>query len=327
MRQLATLPAPRAESLADYLLTLRVETRLERLPEGVVVWVCDEDRLPEARKELADFESNPEAARYVEARGAAAEIRKKHALEVAPQEDEDEEEAGEEPQPIPLGKRPVTLALAAACVFVFTQAGPGNPSARDYQPGKTYEALMINSPATRGEGILADVRAGEAWRLFTPALLHFGWMHLVGNLLALVYLASAVEGRAGPVWLLALVAVLACASNVAEYGLGRLEWSGRQIVLHPSIRFGGMSGVLFGLVGYLWVRGKVAPSAGMSLPPAVWLMSLIAFALCWAGVGEEGPYANVAHTTGLLLGMALGLAPSPRPAPSDGPPAEEEATP
>ncbi len=359
MRQLATLPAARAESLADHLLTLRVETKLEPLPEGqggrggsgpeasppedgkgrggeraeglppgqVVVWVCDEDRLPEARAELAAFQAQPDAPRYAESRVAAAALRKQRAEEDAGgEEDEDEEDEEAVSEPVPLGRRPVTLALAAACVFVFTQAAPGDPSAKDYKPGPTYTALMIDSKAPGREGLLADVRAGEVWRLFTPALLHFGWMHLVMNLLVLVFAASSIEGRAGPVWLLALVLLLAAVSNVAEYALGRTEWVDRRPVLHPSAAFGGLSGVLFGLIGYLWVRGRVDPAAGLSLPPIVWLGSLLAFGCFWAGVGDQGPVANVAHTAGLLSGMALGLLPSPRGEPEAGP-AEEEPAP
>ena len=71
MRHLATLPDGDARTLADYLLTLKIPTRL--LPEGTAweVWVCDEDQVPQARTELAEFLKSPTEARYA---GAALAV-------------------------------------------------------------------------------------------------------------------------------------------------------------------------------------------------------------------------------------------------------------
>src|SRR5258707_4500088 len=76
MRQIGTLPdGDAARRLADYLLTLKIETRLDQQPEGWIVWVCDEDRVPQAREEFAEFARNPTDARFARASRTAHELR------------------------------------------------------------------------------------------------------------------------------------------------------------------------------------------------------------------------------------------------------------
>src|SRR5438128_2527471 len=81
MRQIASLGEREARTLADYLLTLRIATQL--MPEGAAcgVWVCDEDQLPRARAELAEFVKDPANPRYAEAARAAQELRQRAARE------------------------------------------------------------------------------------------------------------------------------------------------------------------------------------------------------------------------------------------------------
>ncbi len=60
MREIGTLPdAFQARTLADYLLTLRIEARVEQGTDGYALWVCDEDRVARARQELDAFRQNP----------------------------------------------------------------------------------------------------------------------------------------------------------------------------------------------------------------------------------------------------------------------------
>src|SRR5271155_160406 len=76
MRQIGTLPdGDTARRLADYLLTLQIETRLDQQPEGWIVWVCDEDRVPQARQQLAEFLNNPADTRFAGAAKAAQQLR------------------------------------------------------------------------------------------------------------------------------------------------------------------------------------------------------------------------------------------------------------
>src|SRR4051812_12525664 len=85
MRQIGTLPSgDAARKLADYLLTLKIDTRLEEQPDGWVVWVCDEDRVPQARQEFTNFQDNPRDERFQGAGRVAQQLRRQ---EIAADED------------------------------------------------------------------------------------------------------------------------------------------------------------------------------------------------------------------------------------------------
>jgi GlpG protein len=74
--------------------------------------------------------------------------------------------------------------------------------------------------------------------------------------------------------------------------------------------FGGMSGVLYGLFGYIWLRGQCDPASGLALSPTtVWTL-MIWFFLCLFGI--IGSVANGTHVVGLVLGVLWGAAPMAR---------------
>jgi len=144
---------------------------------------------------------------------------------------------------------------------------------------------------------LSEIYSGQVWRLFTPAFIHFGIIHIAFNLLWLYQLGSAIEQRQSSKRMLLLVVIIAVLSNLAQF-----IWSG------PL--FGGMSGVVYGLLAYLWIQGKFNPAAGLWLDKNTTIMMLIWFALCWSGL--VGNIANMAHTIGLISGAILGLLYSPQ---------------
>jgi GlpG protein len=157
----------------------------------------------------------------------------------------------------------------------------GNPAA--------LSQLFIAESETQ---FLHEVRSGEVWRLFTPVFLHFGLIHLLFNLLCLKDFGSVVEKEHGPLRYLIFFLVVGVLSNVAQY------W-----VMGP--RFGGYSGVLFGLLGWLWVYPRVHTKAESFLPKSSVVMLLLWFFLCLFGVIPH--VANSAHAAGLVLGMATGV--------------------
>jgi GlpG protein len=68
--------------------------------------------------------------------------------------------------------------------------------------------------------------------------------------------------------------------------------------------FGGMSGVVYGLFGYVWIRGKLDPTSGLYLHPTTVAMMMIWLFVCMIGV--MGSIANAAHASGLLVGVIWG---------------------
>ena len=143
-----------------------------------------------------------------------------------------------------------------------------------------------------------SLAAGQWWRLFTPMLIHFGILHLAMNSLWYWELGRRIEARQGAGWLLALTLWFALLSNAAQYLFGG-----------PSL-FGGLSGVLYGLLGYCWIFQRLAPTPAYHLPPGVLVMMLVWLVLCASGLITAlgfGSIANAAHVGGLLAGCLAGL--------------------
>jgi GlpG protein len=331
MRQLATLPnADAAQTLADYLQTLQIDTRLERLPESCAVWVCDEDRMAQARKELADFTSNPADPRFAAARQAAATLRRRREKEAEVEDAARPARPQPETSPRP---GPWTYGLIAACVLVFIahtayliQANGGitSPAAFKILFGQSSELDVTTSPvqqalsiapffATKVEGRpghiwlgLQDIRNGQVWRLVTPIFLHFGLFHLLFNMVVFQQFGALIEARRGAWRYLALILVTAVVSNVAQYYL-TITWKDGGLLVQSDPAFGGMSGVLYGLFGYLWMKSRYAPALGLTLNPRIVVLLIAWLFVCMSGV--IGPVANTAHMAGLIVGVVIGAAP------------------
>ncbi|EPM83209.1 rhomboid family protein, partial [Pseudomonas syringae pv. actinidiae ICMP 18804] len=77
----------------------------------------------------------------------------------------------------------------------------------------------------------------------------------------------------------------------------------------PSL-FGGLSGVLYGLLGHCWIYQMLAPNPVYRLPRGVLIMMLVWLALCLSGLVSMlgfGEIANGAHVGGLIIGCITGL--------------------
>ena len=166
--------------------------------------------------------------------------------------------------------------------------------------GKNWDTLnwfLITDVVMEGNSIkwhtgLPEVMNGQVWRLITPVFVHFGFIHIIFNMLWLNDLGNMVESRKGS-WFLALfVAVTGISANVGQY-------------LWTSPLFGGMSGVVYGLLGYVWMKGKFDPLSRMSLDKNTVFMMLFWYVLCFTPVMPVA-IANVAHTIGLVIGVLWG---------------------
>lgn len=148
--------------------------------------------------------------------------------------------------------------------------------------------LIIGLP---GRPLFADILGGEVWRLVTPMFLHLSFLHILFNMMWLWDLGRLVETVKGSLYLLGFVLATGIASNVAQYAI-------------QGPGFGGMSGVVYALLGYVWMQGKFNPRFGFEIHKSTVIMMLGWYVLCWTGLA--GPIANWAHTAGLLLGVAWG---------------------
>lgn len=138
---------------------------------------------------------------------------------------------------------------------------------------------------------LPEVASGQVWRLITPIFLHFAWYHLAFDGIWMWQLGSVIERRMGPFDLAVLVLLIGVGSNIAQF-------------LSSGPLFGGLSGVVYGLLAYFWVQGRFNPRFGLVLYDNVVYLMLGWFVLCWIGVIPN--VANWAHAGGLTIGLALG---------------------
>ena len=145
----------------------------------------------------------------------------------------------------------------------------------------------------RRYGVFDDIKKGEVWRLFTPIFLHFGLMHIVFNMLGLWQLGQVLETGMRTARFSLLVLLIALVSNVTQ-------------ALASGPGFGGMSGVVYGLFGYMMIRSKYHPAGGPRLNQQYTVMMLIWLVLGFTG--SVGPIANGAHLAGLLTGGVMGFA-------------------
>lgn len=132
----------------------------------------------------------------------------------------------------------------------------------------------------------------EPWRFITPVILHFSLMHLVFNVFWWWYLGGRIETHLGTSWLFAILLFSGVTANVVQH-----------LVSGPN--FGGLSGVVYGLLGFCWLY-----SAGRRTP--LWLPpGLIIFMVGWLVLGYTDVLwvniANEAHLAGLLSGCLCGL--------------------
>jgi GlpG protein len=136
--------------------------------------------------------------------------------------------------------------------------------------------------------IVMLIDSGQWWRILGPALIHFSVLHIAFNLLWWWSLGKQIEKNFGLSSLVLLFVFSAAVSNVAQL------W-----VSGPN--FGGLSGVVYALVGCVWWLGWLKPCWGLSLPKPI-----VGFLLVWLVVGflDVLPVhmANTAHTAGLICG-------------------------
>ncbi len=150
--------------------------------------------------------------------------------------------------------------------------------------------------AALGAPVSWSVMMAQPWRLLTPCFLHFSLMHLAFNLLWWWQLAQAVELLQSSRRLLMLSLGCALLSNAAQ-----CWWAGPQ--------FGGLSGVIYGLVAYLALYPRWRPELGFRLPMPLFLALMLWLLLGMSGALDSvlGATANAAHVGGLLSGAVLAM--------------------
>lgn len=339
MRNIGTLPTENnAKTLSGVLYVRGIETDIENEDDGTFsIWVHDDDHIAEATATLARFRVNPDDAEFSTAVREADAKRSR-------QEKEDARRASNvitrerieyERNFSAFAWLPMLLAIISVAVTLWagelefmpsawTPQGQGTDNSEQAiaarklferrnmiamtewrEPTNIEDNLELSRDLLEGGGTftrkvrrhfyditLPEVRHGQVWRLFASIFLHFGILHIVFNLMWLRDLGGFIQHRFGAGYLAVLVLLTAIVSNYAQL------W-------RDGPGAGGLSGVNYGLFGYLWMRGKFDRTGLWKLNPQTVQLMMIWLVVCYTGA--LGPIANTAHTAGLIFGMAAGF--------------------
>ena len=255
-----------ARLFAQVLRDQGIASELREQQQEVALLLLDPERFQEARDLLEAFARNPLDARF-----QAAAWRSGASFSIRSNRAQ-----GGMLSNWWGGLGPVVKVVLAVCVVVFLSP--------ILLQGSVYEALLFAPDSA--------TLAQQPWRLFTPMLLHFGLLHIVFNLLWWQTLGGIIERFQSSAQLVMVTLVTAALSNYAQFAAS-------------GPNFGGLSGVVYGLLGYLWLYGRVNPAAGYGIPRPVVIFMLAWLVICWVGLTDI--VANEAHFAGLLSGCVLGL--------------------
>lgn len=319
MRQLTTLKdEAAAQRFAAWLVTQKIEAHAEQEKEGWAIWVREEDQLAAAKEQLAQYQADPEHARYKTAvqQAAAMEREEQQKRERAQKNTIEMSRNWGGPGAGPAKKRPLVLVmiLASILVAVLTSFGESNFELIGFlqtnAAGASAKVLPNGKRSYKVVPVWSSIQAWQVWRLVTPIFIHFGIMHLVFNLWMLYDFGGQVENQLQFWRFLALVLIVAVVSNVVQVLTDSFM---KQPEFPYAGNHGGMSGVVYGLLGFLYIRSTVLQDRAFHLPSQtafiafLWLVGCIFWNYLPRNlVGEDAPYiANGAHVGGLLIGMAL----------------------
>ena len=289
MRLIGHLPDEKsAAAFCSFLWSQGIENQVETEENRCALWVHSEEHRTEAGALLEEFQRDPAQTRFqLDTAGLLAAAEK--ALETA------RIESSLSAHPlmlvtVPYGVGAVTLVLVLVSMALAFVGWVG------YEDRMFQELLITSLPveATSEPVALAlpEIAQGEFWRLLTPVLVNVDVLPLMFNLLLLLHLGSMIESCAGAGRLGSLFIVIGVLSNLAQF-----------YVSGPA--FCGAAGILFGLLGYVWIRGRMDPASGLFLRPHTVAMMLVFYIVGMAG-SASGLFKLSLGTTAQVTGFALG---------------------
>lgn len=255
-----------AQAFIDYMASRHISIQMSPEGEGcVALWLIDAQHQVETEAELNRFLSEPNHKRYQAASWDVAETRKSQFHYHTPSF----------LSMIKAKAGPVTLSIMLLCVVIFALQ----------QLGFNKQIFqMLHFPALDGQ-------QWQLWRWLSHAVLHFSVMHIAFNILWWWQLGGDIEKKLGGLKLLQIFAISSALSGAGQYWV-------------EGANFGGLSGVVYALVGYLWVVSTETPQLGLTIP-----RQIVGFMLIWLVLGYMQPFmaiANTAHLAGLIAGVGIG---------------------
>ena len=167
------------------------------------------------------------------------------------------------------------------------------------------EPLTFTKISISNQGFISFMSAqqtffseNEWWRLITPMFLHFSFAHLAFNCLWIYVLGEKIERINGKFIFLLLIIFSGIFSNLLQY-----TWT-------SSSLFGGLSGVIYGMLGYCLIMEMESNYDRYGLPPGLYLFMVVWLILGFLGILDLfgfGSVANFAHLGGMLSGLMFAM--------------------
>jgi len=265
-----------AQLFANYLVTIGIDAQVvngnkkdlaDEQSKSAYIVLCPHSDLSQAKKEFELFIKQPYNSKYQQAawqQGETVSVDSNDLTLLTTFKKNFFAHAGV-----------VTLTIFAFCwvVFLASNLGWGRPI---FQQLHFYNQLSV------------DAFINEPWRILAPAFFHFSWLHIVFNSMWWWQLGGEIEKKLSKGTLINLLLLSAIISNVGQF-------------LVSGANFGGLSGVVYALVGFVWWTGYLAPEKGLSLSKPI-----VIFLLFWIVLGFADllpvNMANTAHLLGLISG-------------------------
>tara|TARA_B100002019_G_scaffold115492_2_gene99322 strand:+ start:386 stop:1276 length:891 start_codon:yes stop_codon:yes gene_type:complete len=269
----------------NYLKSVNIETTLEEdeTNHEWLVWVLDEEQLEQSLKEKEAFLEAPENPKFITNNKNSTFKKQEDTVQKSRYKNYNLKDKWFKQERSP---GVVSLALIIASVAVFLVSGAGNNN-------QVIQPFLISE---KNDNLLTEIFNGQIWRIVTPIFIHGGFLHIIFNMYWLHYFGGQIEKRKGSPFISIFVLITAIISNLSEY-----------LVTGPF--FGGMSGVVYALFGYVWIKSKFDPGDGLFIDQSTAIILLAWFFLCFTmpvGTLSGGGVANFAHAGGLISGALWG---------------------
>ena len=138
---------------------------------------------------------------------------------------------------------------------------------------------------------LSEFLSGQIWRVFTPIFLHFHNFHILFNMYWLHNLGSQIEKIKGAKFFISFVLIIALVSNLTQF-------------FFNGPAFGGMSGVVYGLFGYVWIKTRLDPADGFQLDPTI---AIIMFGFSHLFHWSNGRYSQLGSCRWTRSWISMGV--------------------
>jgi len=285
MRHIGTIAEKKqAERFVHFLASQQIEATLRPLQEtGYAVWVFDEERVATARQQLETFLATPDDPRFDGTAGPQPPVARRFFQHRTPADRTQYIDVRTE-----IFRRRSLSAVPVTCLFIGISVAV---TLLAYVPALAPVLSKLYFSAYFGKAF-PEIRAGQVWRLVTPIFLHGGLLHLLFNMLWLYQLGGQIETHESSRSVAIMMLIFASLCNTAQY-----------LVSGPL--FVGMSGVVYGLLGYIWMMTRFQVGTRYMLSEQTVTLMLLWLGLCLVGFIPH--VANTEHVVGLLLGVVWGF--------------------